>query len=199
VPSWQARSGTSSSPCHPVMENWLRWNDQQNDRHGSLARTRRSERVQLDLLGDATRHPSRQQRRRASGGVILDQLGGDANRRTQRAVRGRAFCHLELGVGLQPEEESNPRPSDTSRDARRRTGRLRTDLACSRWMPSRSRRVPSDRLDDQQMIKQDRQRVEGPHGVLVSLSVTVPRRRPATLAGDPRGEEWRCRGRAGSR
>jgi Polyketide cyclase / dehydrase and lipid transport len=38
---------------------------------------------------------------------------------------------------------SNPRPSDYESDAPRRPGRLQTDLACSRWMPRRSKRLPT--------------------------------------------------------
>jgi hypothetical protein len=54
--------------------------------------------------------------------------------------------------GLEPEEDSNPRPSDYETNARRRTGRLQPDRACSGWMPRRSRRIErivSDRLEDQ--------------------------------------------------
>jgi hypothetical protein len=36
---------------------------------------------------------------------------------------------------------SNRRPSDYEPDARRRPGRHQTDLACSRWIPRRSRRI----------------------------------------------------------
>jgi hypothetical protein len=35
-----------------------------------------------------------------------------------------------------------PRPSDYESDAPRRSGRLQTDRACSRWMPRRSRQLP---------------------------------------------------------
>ena len=48
--------------------------------------------------------------------------------------------------------DSNPQPPDPEPGALRRSGRLQTDLACSRWVGRRSdgsRRVPSDRLDDQ--------------------------------------------------
>jgi hypothetical protein len=48
--------------------------------------------------------------------------------------------------GSQPICESSPRPT-TFRyepDARRRPGRLQTDLACSRWMPRRSSRLLRD-------------------------------------------------------
>jgi hypothetical protein len=44
---------------------------------------------------------------------------------------------------------SGRRPSDYETDARSRTGWLQTDLACSRWGPRRSRRIQTDRLDDQ--------------------------------------------------
>jgi hypothetical protein len=41
------------------------------------------------------------------------------------------------------------RPSDYEPDARRRPRGIQTDLACSRWMARRSRRLQKDRLDDQ--------------------------------------------------
>src|SRR4030095_14308305 len=40
-----------------------------------------------------------------------------------------------------PPVHPDPRPSDYETDARRRSGRLQTDLACSRWMARRSRRL----------------------------------------------------------
>src|SRR5215207_8610678 len=39
---------------------------------------------------------------------------------------------------------SNRRSSDYEPDARRRPGRIWSDLACSRWAPRRSRRLPTD-------------------------------------------------------
>jgi hypothetical protein len=50
-----------------------------------------------------------------------------------------------------------PLPADYETDTRRRSGRLQTDRACSRWMVRRSRRgsrqVRSDRLDDHRKTK----------------------------------------------
>jgi len=40
---------------------------------------------------------------------------------------------LEVAIGF------DRRPSDYELDAPHRPGRLQTDLACSRWMPCRSR------------------------------------------------------------
>jgi hypothetical protein len=40
--------------------------------------------------------------------------------------------------------DSNPRPFDYESDVRRRSGLLKTDLACSGWMPCRSRRLQTD-------------------------------------------------------
>src|SRR5919106_6758437 len=37
-----------------------------------------------------------------------------------------------------------PGPSDCESDVRRRSGWLKKDLACSRWMPRRSRRLQTD-------------------------------------------------------
>jgi len=37
--------------------------------------------------------------------------------------------------------DSNPQPPDPSPGALRRSGRIQTDLACSRWMPRRSGRI----------------------------------------------------------
>jgi hypothetical protein len=50
---------------------------------------------------------------------------------------------LNQGLGAQ-RSDPNPRPSDSESDARRRPGRLPTDLACSRWMARRPRRTPTD-------------------------------------------------------
>jgi hypothetical protein len=70
----------------------------------------------------------------------------DLKRQARRATGPQYICS-ELRL-LSPRSDSNRRPSDYETDARRRSGRLQTDLACSRWMPRRSRRIQTDRLDD---------------------------------------------------
>jgi hypothetical protein len=57
---------------------------------------------------------------------------------------GQRFSDAALARTLEPApgpHEPRTRPSDYETDARRRTRRLQTDLACSRWMPRRSRRL----------------------------------------------------------
>ena len=48
------------------------------------------------------------------------------------------------GSTSRPTSHRNRRPSDYETDARRRPGRLRMDLACSRCLPRRSRRLQMD-------------------------------------------------------
>ena len=53
------------------------------------------------------------------------------------------LIHFLVEVSGAVEQGRALRP-DGRIDARRRPGRLQTDLACSRWMPRRSRRLQTD-------------------------------------------------------
>jgi hypothetical protein len=60
------------------------------------------------------------------------------------ACAWRYSCVSQDGGAAIPQVEPEPRPSDYESDVRRRPGRLQTDRACSRWMPRRSRWLPTD-------------------------------------------------------
>src|SRR5512132_3954882 len=69
-----------------------------------------------------------------------------------------------------PASHQNRRPSDYESDAPRRPGRLQADLACSRWVPRRSRWLQTDpegssgdQMDDQGAS--DRQSDAKAHGL----------------------------------
>jgi hypothetical protein len=70
------------------------------------------------------------------------ELQSGVNQQIRSRVRPLRTLQAELR-SWSPRSDSNRRPSDES-DVRRRSGWLEKDLACSRGMPRRSRRFPTD-------------------------------------------------------
>jgi hypothetical protein len=118
----------------------LETNDVAADQHPTRCRPGSGRAIPADSGHSRRRHPSRQPGRRHPG------LGGRPPTAGHRPARGVATSRNESPECREhePRSDSNRRPSDYESDARRRPGRLQTDLACSRWMPRRSRWLLSD-------------------------------------------------------
>ena len=95
------------------------------------------------IAGDLTRD-------HGSADLIIHQTGLDPTRSVSTGRRSAPECvNVLVTWGNSAPRGSRPQTARSVGWCSASSGRLQTDLACSRWEPRRSRRVLSDRLDDQ--------------------------------------------------